>query len=352
MTGRKLAAPGNVAAPGLDRVERLVRTCRRQQDESQSKRANGSLLTVIVAFVANLLIAIAKTVAASLTASASMVAEAAHSWADTGNEIFLLIAERRSDRSRTPGTRSATARRRTSGRCSPPSGCSPPARVVSIRHGIQQLQEPGASDRLPGSRTWCWAIAFVLEGISFTQAFGPDPTQCCGTASSCSVPSVRAEHLESRPLRAVFFEDAAALIGLLIAFVGIGAPPGRPGSPVPDAIGSILVGVLLAVIAVVLINRNRRFLVGEVVPPEFRQRVLVELLSSPGDRPGHLPAPGVRRPGAAVPGGRGRPGRRRPGAQPGRAVTRACERELEAARPHRGGRANPCNARRGVLITP
>ena len=78
----------------------------------------------------------------------------------------------------------------------------------------------------------------------------------------------------------MFFEDAAALVGLLIAFGGI-ALHQVTGSPVPDAIGSILVGVLLAVIAVVLINRNRRFLIGEAVPTDYRNRVLIELLASP-----------------------------------------------------------------------
>ena len=59
-----------------------------------------SLITVMVAFGANLAIAVAKSVAAAFTGSASLVAEAAHSWADTGNEIFLLIAERRAARPR------------------------------------------------------------------------------------------------------------------------------------------------------------------------------------------------------------------------------------------------------------
>src|ERR1700741_1482211 len=57
-----------------------------------------SRTTVLVAFAANVLIAIAKSAAAALTGSASLVAEAAHSWADTGNEIFLLIANRRAAR--------------------------------------------------------------------------------------------------------------------------------------------------------------------------------------------------------------------------------------------------------------
>ena len=69
-----------------------------------TKSGSDSTLTVAVAFAANLTIAIAKTVAAMLTGSASMSAEATHSWADVGNEVFLLIANRR-------GGRDADARR-------------------------------------------------------------------------------------------------------------------------------------------------------------------------------------------------------------------------------------------------
>ena len=55
-------------------------------------------MTVFVALAANLLIAVAKSVAAAVTGSASLTAEAAHSWADTGNEVFLVVANRRSSR--------------------------------------------------------------------------------------------------------------------------------------------------------------------------------------------------------------------------------------------------------------
>lgn len=62
--------------------------------------SSSSLMTVILAFTANLLVAIAKTVAAVITGSASIIAESAHSWADTGNQVFLRVAERRSSKRR------------------------------------------------------------------------------------------------------------------------------------------------------------------------------------------------------------------------------------------------------------
>ena len=76
----------------------------------------------------------------------------------------------------------------------------------------------------------------------------------------------------------MFAEDAAALVGLSIAATGL-ALHQITGSSVPDAIGSILVGVLLAVVAIVLIGRNREFLVGQEVDPRVRSAAIAGLLA-------------------------------------------------------------------------
>jgi cation diffusion facilitator family transporter len=244
--------------------------------ESQSKRVNSSLLTVLVAFLANLLIAVAKSVAAAITSSASMLAEAAHSWADAGNEIFLLIADRRSDRGRDSGHPMGFGREAYVWSMFAAFGLFTAGAVVSIWHGIQQLLEPEEASNFVVAYV-VLAIAFVLEGISFTQA--TIQARRLAAAQGRSVPRF-VKNTSDPTLRAVFAEDAAALIGITIAFTGV-ALHQITGSVTPDAVGSILVGVLLAVVAVFLIDRNRRFLVGEVVRPEVRQRVLRELLARP-----------------------------------------------------------------------
>ena len=81
-------------------------------------------------------------------------------------------------------------------------------------------------------------------------------------------------------LRAVFAEDSAALTGLVIAAVGLGAHQ-LTGSSTPDAVGSILIGILLALVAIVLIDRNRAFLIGEEAAPQVRRAAIQALLAEP-----------------------------------------------------------------------
>lgn len=241
-----------------------------------SPSSSSSLLTVVIAFGANVVVAVAKTVAAMLTGSASMVAEAAHSWADAGNEVFLLQAERSASRPRDAAHPGGYGREAYVWSLFAAVGLFTAGAVVSITHGISEL---GATDRGADYAVAyvVLAVSFVFEGFSFVQSY----RQARRGADERRIGTLSHVFRTSNPtLRAVFFEDSAALIGLLIAFLGLLLHE-LTGNAVYDAIGSILVGVLLAVVALVLIDRNRRFLLGEQGSDRATQAVLAALLAHP-----------------------------------------------------------------------
>src|SRR6516164_5967874 len=235
-----------------------------------------SLTTVLVALAANVLIAVAKSAAAAVTGSASLVAEAAHSWADTGNEIFLLIADRRSHRPPDRAHPFGHGREVYVWSLFAALGLFVAGAVVSVTHGIQELIHPEAANHFLVGYV-VLAVSFVLEGISFLRSV----RQARSEAESLQRDLVEHVLATSDPtLRAVFAEDSAALIGLVIAAAGLGLHE-LTGSSVPDAVGSILVGLLLAVVAIVLINRNRRFLVGQDADPRVRAAAIRALRETP-----------------------------------------------------------------------
>ncbi|MGY4644729.1 cation diffusion facilitator family transporter [Cellulomonas sp. URHB0016] len=244
--------------------------------EQAQETGGESALTVVVAFGANLLIAVAKTAAAVMTGAASMLAEAAHSWADTGNEVFLLVAQRKAAR---PADRShpfGYGREVYVWSLFAAIGLFAIGAGVSITHGVQELVHPEPATDF-GIAYAVLAVSFVLEGASFVQA----SRQAKGSAARREQDVLAHILATSDPtVRAVFFEDAAALVGIVIAAVGIGLHQAT-GSAVPDAIGSILVGVLLGVVAVVLIDRNRRFLVGQAADEPLRRAAIAALVDQP-----------------------------------------------------------------------
>src|ERR1700759_2742323 len=267
-------APASAAAEGTARGSRDLFTSvpllRGAADTSES------LTTVLVALGANVLIALAKSAAAVVTGSASLVAEAAHSWADAGNEIFLLIADRPSHRAPDRAHPLGHGREAYVWSLFAALGLFVAGGAVSVTHGVQELIHPGPAERFVVGYV-VLAVSFVLEGVSFLQSV----RQARSEAESLQRDLLEHVIATSDPtLRAVFAEDSAALIGLVIAAAGLAAHQ-LTGSPVPDAIGSILVGVLLAVVAVVLINRNRRFLVGEEADPRIRSAAIRALLDMP-----------------------------------------------------------------------
>jgi cation diffusion facilitator family transporter len=243
--------------------------------EREQGQKSESLLTVVLALAMNALIALAKSVVAVITGSASMVAEAAHSWADAGNEVFLLIAERRAGQKRDTTHPFGYGREAYVWSMFAAFGLFGAGAVVSVWHGISVLghEEPETS------YTWAYAvlaIAFVLESVSFIQA----TRQTRAEAKRRGLPPLKFIANTSNPtLRAVFAEDAAALVGILIAAAGIYLHQ-VTGNAVWDAVGSILVGLLLGVVAVFLISRNRDYLVGQAVRPELWRQAYDDLSGS------------------------------------------------------------------------
>lgn len=237
---------------------------------------SSAVRTVVIAFVANVLVATAKTIAAVVTGSASMLAEAAHSWADAGNEIFLIIAERTSTRPRTAAHPLGFGRESYVWSLFAAVGLFTVGAVVSVQHGIQELITPERATNFIVAYL-VLVVSAVLEGLSFAQSivqaranaarFGRDTLDYALNGSNST-------------LRAVLAEDAAALAGLSIAFFGILLHQ-LTGDSRYDALGSLLIGLLLAGVAIVLINRNRRFIVGFEAPAAVRSRVGVELLATP-----------------------------------------------------------------------
>jgi cation diffusion facilitator family transporter len=265
--GEQTPAPAQEAARGSPDLLTSV-----SGDPDQSE----SLVTVLVAFGVNVLIAVAKTAAALVTGSASLVAEAAHSWADSGNEIFLLIANRRSRRPPDRAHPFGHGREAYVWSLFAAVGLFVAGAAVSVTHGVQELLHPEPATNFAIGYI-VLAVSFVLEAISFRQSV----RQAKPEAESLQRDLIEHVLATSDPtLRAVFAEDSAALIGLVIATAGLGLHQ-LTGSPVPDAVGSILVGALLAVVAVVLINRNRRFLVGQEADPRVRSAAIRALLAQP-----------------------------------------------------------------------
>jgi cation diffusion facilitator family transporter len=235
-----------------------------------------STLTVLIALGANLLVAVAKSIAAVITGSASLAAETAHSWADTGNEIFLVVANRRSTRPADQAHPLGHGREAYVWSLFAALGLFVAGGAVSIIHGVSELRAPTPADDFVVGYI-VLALSFALEGTSLLRSV----RQANSEAQVLHRDLIEHVLATSDPtLRAVFAEDASALIGLLVAAAGLSARQ-LSGSAVPDAGGSILIGLLLTVIAVQLINRNRRFLVGEEADPQLRVAVLRALLEMP-----------------------------------------------------------------------
>jgi cation diffusion facilitator family transporter len=236
-----------------------------------------SIRTVLIAFAVNVAIAVGKSVAAVLSGSASMTAEATHSWADVGNQGFLMIANRRSSRPPDEERPLGYGREAYVWSLLAAVGLFVVGGSLSVWRGVTQLLHGEPNDENYLIAYIVLAIAFLLESTSLLQSVRQLRSEArrfdrelLSYALETSDPTVRA----------VFAEDTAALVGIVIAALGI-ALHQLTGTGAWDALGSIVVGILLGVVAVVLIDRNRRFLTGEPARPELRAAAVAVIEAFP-----------------------------------------------------------------------
>ncbi|PRY20148.1 cation diffusion facilitator family transporter [Pseudosporangium ferrugineum] len=227
-----------------------------------------STRTVVVAVLMNLAIAVAKTIAAILTGSASMWAEAAHSTADTGNEVLLFIGLRRSARKPDARHPFGYGQERYFWTFLAALGIFLIGGALSIGEGVRSLLVPEPLESL-----WVGigvlVVAFGFESYSWHTA------RKQLRAESRERQRSMVEHLRraSDPsATTVFLEDTAALIGLVLALAALllHAATGWAGW---DAVGSMSIGVLLIVVAYLLARRSKTLLLDESAPSDVLEPI-------------------------------------------------------------------------------
>jgi cation diffusion facilitator family transporter len=227
---------------------------------------------VLVALAANTTIAVAKGTAALLTGSPALLAETLHTVADTGNEVLLYIAIRRSRHPADASHPFGYGPERYYWALLAAIGMFVVGGVVSVWDGVHALAHPA-------ELTAFWAgvtvlvIALVLDGVSRTVAL----RQLRRQAGQRGL-TVRAFVRETPDPTAltVYFEDTVDVLGAALALVAL-VLHHVTGSGVPDAVGSIIIGALLCFLAARLTTRNRQLLTNQSVPDRYVRRLEARL---------------------------------------------------------------------------
>ncbi|RLV50979.1 cation transporter [Nocardioides mangrovicus] len=229
-----------------------------------TEEGGSSGLTVLFAGVANLAIAIAKLVGGVMTGSSAMLSEAAHSFADTLNQAFLMAALRRSVRPADAEHPFGYGKARYFWSLLAAVAVFVLGAGFSVFQGVSALVHP-REEHSPLVAFVVLAVALVLDGGSLLRAVW----QLVGEAREAGVGFGRQLLHEAEPtVRGVFFEDTAAVVGILLAAGGLGLDE-LLGTTVFDAVASLLIGVLLVGVALVLGRQNGALLIGQAVDQEL-----------------------------------------------------------------------------------
>jgi cation diffusion facilitator family transporter len=234
--------------------------------------------TVLVALAANLSIAFAKAIGGVASGSAAMLAEAAHSLADTTNQVFLLLSIRLGTRAADRDHPFGHGQERFFWSFLAAVFMFVAGGVFSIAEGVYRLTGSSSEKSSFPVAYAVLAVALIAEGVSLVRAV----RQTRGQAREAGLPyRVFVRQTRDPTTKTVVFEDSAAVVGVLIALAGV-ALHEVTGSSAWDAGASIAIGVLLMAIAFAIGHDTRHLLIGASARPDEHEDILRAIRSFDG----------------------------------------------------------------------
>lgn len=230
--------------------------------------ASGGGKAILAAFLANLGIALAKFVAWFFSGSASMLAEGIHSVADSGNQLLLMLGGRRARRAADREHPFGYGRERYVYAFVVAIILFSVGGLFSIYEGVDKLTHPHELDHV-WIAVLVLLIAIGLESFSLRTAIHESrPHKQNGESWFAFI-----RHAKAPELPVVLLEDVAALTGLVFALAGVGLS-WLTGNPVFDAVGTLMIGTLLILVAITLGIETKSLLVGEGATPADLHRIV------------------------------------------------------------------------------
>lgn len=230
---------------------------------------------VVAAFFGNSAIAVIKFLAFLVTSSSSMLSEAIHSVADAGNQGLLLLGGRQAKKEADDEHQFGYGRERYFWSFVVALVLFALGSAFALYHGIDKVRDPHEVDNIPVALV-VLGVAIVIEFFAFRTAIR-ESIPLKGDLSWWQF--IRRARVPELPV--VLLEDLGAQVGLIIAFIAVVI--GRlTGNWVWDGIGSLAIGVLLGVIAIILIIEMRSLLIGEGARPRDMVKLRAAIESTPG----------------------------------------------------------------------
>ncbi|MEV4319260.1 cation diffusion facilitator family transporter [Actinocrispum sp. NPDC049592] len=243
--------------------------------------AGGGTRAIIAALLANAGIAVAKFVGFLVTGSSSMLAESVHSVADTSNQGLLLLGQRTSQRAADRDHPFGYGRDRYFYSFVVALMLFTLGSVFALYEGIHKVEAPEPLES-PIVAVLILVVAIGLESYSFKTAISESRSLKGGLTWWQFIRQSRTPELP-----VVLLEDAGALLGLMFALIGVGLAV-VTGDPVWDGVGTIMIGVLLGIIAVILIVEMKSLLIGEGATPTELDTIVDELAAGRVERVIHI----------------------------------------------------------------